>query len=324
MREDYNDPTHTQTLRKAYTRDFLNRVNYVLASVICMIKEPYAIEPPANAHIVANASPPPTLPKTGEKFQFMTKPQKAASFKKWIDTQVKAKLQQTDTFDIELPWNAKYLTQAYRAGAARAYTDTNVSRKRGLAPTKEFMAKSKDQFLRSITSGPVAMNKLKMLYSRSFTDLEGISSVMSTKMGRILADGLVNGLSTKEIAANLTNDIKNMSYKRAEMIAHTEIIHAHAEGQLDSYENLGVEQVTATLEIHTAGDKKVCKKCRHAAERYYTIEQARGILPIHSWCRCAWNAANVGANAASGKRSKRLGSGKSIGAAITRAVRGRK
>jgi SPP1 gp7 family putative phage head morphogenesis protein len=50
-----------------------------------------------------------------------------------------------------------------------------------------------------------------------------------------------------------------------------------------------LEGVTVDAEYTTADDNKVCPKCRQLEGNVYTIDEARGIIPVHPNCRCAWN-----------------------------------
>jgi hypothetical protein len=42
------------------------------------------------------------------------------------------------------------------------------------------------------------------------------------------------------------------------------------------------------FKIETAGDDRVCKICLAAAEDSYSLDEARGLLPLHPRCRCSW------------------------------------
>src|SRR5690606_31878866 len=91
------------------------------------------------------------------------------------------------------------------------------------------------------------------------------------------------------IARKMRKTIVGMSKHRAERIARTEVIHAHAEGPLDSYERLGVEEVGLLAELSTADDDRVCPICSSKRlEGPVQVSAAHGIIPLHPNCRCAW------------------------------------
>ena len=79
--------------------------------------------------------------------------------------------------------------------------------------------------------------------------------------------------------------------RRADVLAETSIVEAHATGTLDALQLAGVTAVTITAErvrYTTAGDDRVCSRCRALEGRIYTIAAARGVLPRHPRCRCAF------------------------------------
>jgi SPP1 gp7 family putative phage head morphogenesis protein len=129
------------------------------------------------------------------------------------------------------------------------------------------------------------------MYQRSFEELRGISASMSQQMSRVLADGLSHGESATKLARRLSDTVQGITRQRANVLARTELINAHAEGQLDSFEELGVQAVGAEVEITTAGDDRVCPLCSELSGAQFTVQEARGLIPRHPNCRCSWRAA---------------------------------
>jgi SPP1 gp7 family putative phage head morphogenesis protein len=82
--------------------------------------------------------------------------------------------------------------------------------------------------------------------------------------------------------------VKSISVRRAGALARVEVIRAHANAQLDAFELLGIKKVGLKAEWHTAGDEKVCPKCKPLEGAVFTIAQARGLIPRHVNCRCCW------------------------------------
>lgn len=114
----------------------------------------------------------------------------------------------------------------------------------------------------------------------------------------ILWNGALAGLAISVLA----KDILSSPYKvtprsgatvdaRCTMITTTEYGRTVNTGLLQSYVNNGVYKV----DIVTAGDDRVCDDCLEIERRNpYTIEEAMGLLPVHSNCRCSVNASNSG------------------------------
>jgi len=117
---------------------------------------------------------------------------------------------------------------------------------------------------------------------------------MSQQIGRILADGIATGRSPRTLATDLAKGITGITKKRALVMARTEIIAAHAEGQLDAFEEMRIQDIAVMAEWSTAGDDRVCEECATLDAVVMTVEEARGLLPRHPNCRCAWIPANVG------------------------------
>jgi len=227
--------------------------------------------------------------KLGERaYEFATDDQKLLAFKRWFRKETEAQLLTVDSQGK--PWLAKYVDSAYRKGAMRAYTDAHPE----LGQTAEYWRGSKEQFLRSSFLQPERVSKLKLLTTRNFEELDGISHAMSQKLGRVLAQGIADGDGPAKIARQINKEIRGINRTRARVLARTEIIHAHAEGQLDSFEDLGVEQVGMMAEWSTAQDERVCPICRPLDGVVMPVAKARGLIPRHPNCRCAWIPASVG------------------------------
>lgn len=222
-------------------------------------------------------------------------PEQVRAFQRWLRTQVSGKL--TD----EQLWDA-YAKAGFKKGQARAYDD--VKAKMPKKESLDFYKGSKDQFLRTSFNSPVAKEKVKLLAGRAFDDMEGVTDTMSLRMSRMLTDGLVAGKNPRDIADDLVDEV-DIALPRAETIARTEIIRAHAEGQLQSMDDLGVEEVGVAVEWATAGDERVCELCDSLEGVVLKIDEARGMLPRHANCRCAWLPAGVGEDDSDQKDTKK-------------------
>ncbi len=233
------------------------------------------------------------------RWAFQSDPQKVESFRRWISTQVEADILVAAGGDIDKAYWTSFVEEGYKKGAGRAFDDV---RKPALASGQEqldFFRGTKDEFLRQTFGRPVAIEKVKLLAGRVFNDLKGVTDEMSTKMTRALTQGLAQGQNPREIARAMIKDGIGFTKRRgvqsrALTIARTEIIRAHAEGQLDALENLGVEEVGVMVEWSTAGDDRVCPLCQPLESTVLKIKEARGILPRHPNCRCSFIPANVG------------------------------
>ncbi len=282
------DPTRTATLRRAFSarikRQFA-RLRFEIRKLVVADDSfglmPLSINKSVNLPVTAN----------DRHWRYLPNADKIKEFQAWLRLQFGSTLIGQSE---ERLWEM-YIEQGFRKGAGRAFDDTTRSQ-RAAAVGKEsmdFMGGTRDQFLRMSFGQPVAVEKVKLLAGRSFDDLENVTADMAVRMSRTLTDGLVQGKGPREVARDLDKDL-DIGRNRAELIARTELIRAHAEGQLTALENLGVEEVGVTVEWSTTGDEKVCPACEDLEGVILKIDEARGMLPRHPGCRCSWIPANVG------------------------------
>lgn len=257
-----------------------------------------------------------TQPTTNTRWKFETNPQKLKAFQTWLKT---AFVKHLKNQSMDKLWEA-YILEGFRKGAGRAFDDTK--QEEGKKPDSvlpdprlDFYNGTKAEFLRSSFGQPETIEKVKLLASRTYDGMEGVTTTMATKMSRILTDGLVQGMHPYKLAKLLSSEI-NIGEKRAETIARTELIRAHAEGQLMAFQKLGVEEVGAAVEWSTAGDDRVCPLCKPLEGIVLKTSEATGMIPRHPNCRCAWIPANVGEKDPSKLRTK-----KQIESAILRSAR---
>ena len=152
-------------------------------------------------------------------------------------------------------------------------------------------------------TNPFHVDRVGLLFTRTFSELKGITDAMDQQISRVLAQGMADGLSPTTIARQLTAVIRGggadlgitdqlgrfmPAERRAQVLARTEIIRAHAEAQLQELENWKVLEVNVKAEWITAGDDRVCPQCADLEGELFTIEVARGMIPLHAQCRCAW------------------------------------
>jgi len=238
----------------------------------------------------------PVSPTANARFQFLTDEGKLKAFRLWLA------LQMNDIFMLDaaerLPdtfWY-EYAVLGYQKGAGRAFEDTQ-KRAREAFGGKDVLAGfagTREEFLRQSFAHPVSIERIKLLAGRVFTELQGISGAMDIILTRTLTDGLTQGLSPWVVARDILKNVDGIDKNRARTMVRSELIRAHAEGQLDTLDRLGVEEVGAMVEWSTTGDHKVCPRCRPLNGVVLKIQEARGMIPRHPNCRCAWTPANVG------------------------------
>lgn len=273
------DPSRTKTLRRVFEREVTRRYRKVARAIVHLL----TVEDAFGLKGVRNVD--------NQRFEFLSTVQQKEAFEKWLEKEMSDVVLTGDYWE-------EYIRQGYAKGAGRVFDDTRkVQRATAITPRQiGFMEGSKQQFLLDAFGRPESIEKVQLLASRVFTDLKGVSNTVSTQLSRVLVDGLVQGQHPMIIAKNMVgpdSPLQKIGINRARMIARTEIIRSHAEGQLDGLEKLGVDKVGVMVEWSTAGDDRVCSLCMSLEGVVLKIKEARGILPRHTNCRCAFLPANV-------------------------------
>lgn len=230
-----------------------------------------------------------------QRFAFQSSAQQVASFRAWLEGQIEANiLPASASTGADAYWDA-FVEEGYRKGQGRAFTDSRPAVIASGNPEQlAFYEGTKAEFLASSFGSPVAIEKVQLLSGRVFTELRGVTQAMAQGITRELTEGLSRGESPFVIARRMQDEIRGIGMRRATLIARTEITRTHAEGQLDAMERLGVEQVGVAVEWSTAGDDRVCPLCLPLDGVVMSLKEARGIIPRHTQCRCAFIPANVG------------------------------
>ena len=269
------DPTRTKVLRRRFMQDAARRFRKLQKAVITLIVTDDAFGLEEEKPFKFNAR---------KQYKFLTDNQKVKQFRIWLQTQIDAGLLEVVGGVEGQPWTAQYVESVYRKGMMRAYTDTH---KETLSESPAWYRGTQEQFVRDAFLQPEMLSKVQLLNTRTFEGMKGVTESVGTQLNRLLAEGLVNGRGPKVVAREIKKAIPKLK-NRALTIARTEIIHAHAEGQLDAFKMLGIEEVGAEVEFSTANDALVCPICYDLEGKVYKVKDAHGIIPVHPRCRCGW------------------------------------
>lgn len=272
-----NDPTRTKTLRGKFEREIAKRF-FKLKQVIKL-----AIVDEDRFGLL-----PLTINVEREWAQFSDR-QKVDAFGDYLAHEINSTFENAD----DAYWE-RYVQEGYEKGAGRAFTQAN----RGAFATagntgQAFLQGRQTQFVSMLLGAPETIEKVKLLAARTLSDITGVTDLTRAQIKRSLMEGLVQGQNPNVIARTMADQL-DVSLKRAKTIARTEIIRAHAEGQLDAMEAMNIEQVGVMVEWSTAGDTRVCPLCSDMNGAVLRIREAHGLIPRHPNCRCAFMPANVG------------------------------
>ena len=218
-----------------------------------------------------------TLASAAAPFKFTDNPAKVEAFMEWLrGAQDDHILEVTERVGRKVvahsEWQNVYVRQSYKKGVV--WADRKL-REQGLdVPEEE---------LRAIFNKPIHADALGMLYTRNFTELNGITEAMDQQISRELIDGLAQGKNPREIARLINNRVEHIGLTRARTLARTEVNRTQNEASLNRYTDYDVKKVELMVGPGPCPGG-VCE----AASGVYKVEDAHGIAPIHPNCSCTF------------------------------------
>jgi len=222
-----------------------------------------------------------------EEFSLATNAVKIKMFRVWLKGKVANNvLAKTNGIDNK-SWMCVYVTNAYYKGLTRSYNDVNRAGK--VLSGVNWFGGAQNQFLKDVSRMTPIISQIELLEMRVVNLLQGVVDDMMNKMSWVLANGITKGHDVDTIRKDLEKIIVKVSKKRAKLVVIAEVVHAQAEGQLDGFELLGVDELDAIVELLTTKKTSVCSVCKKLTAKVHSVKDARGLLPLHPLCKCAWS-----------------------------------
>ena len=255
------DPTHTSSIQRAFEAEAKRRLK-ALASAIRKYLELLLSD-----GVKTNA------------YKYRNKASKVQDFNRWLAEQHRLGLLEVTTGPAfgRSPWSSTYVMSAYQRGLSQA-----------AANMRGYGVEVSDRWVEAGFFRPIHADAIALAFTRQFTDLAGITGALDARLSSVLAQGMSEGRGVQAVARQMAQEVASIGLTRARRLARTEIVRAHAESTLNTYEEAGLEDVEVLSEFTTAGANRVCPKCQSLEGRRFTVEQARGVIPVHPNCRCAW------------------------------------
>jgi SPP1 gp7 family putative phage head morphogenesis protein len=179
-------------------------------------------------------------------------------------------------------WTDVHIRSAYQKGVVRARQEL---RKAGVdLPSFE----SQPSGISGVFNAPFHADRAQLAFTQTFEGLKGITKAMDAPISRVMAEGMARGDSPRIIAksiAGIGGEIDKIGLNRARTLARTEVIRAHHNANINEYEAAGIDKVKVKAEWSTAGFN-VCPICESNEGRIFTLNQIRGLIPVHPNCRC--------------------------------------
>jgi SPP1 gp7 family putative phage head morphogenesis protein len=222
-------------------------------------------------------------PPSPKAYNFPSDERKVDEFMRWVDTQSDRGILEAGKFEqrgrpgAARPWSNVYIRSSYEKGVAHA--DAAMVENGTIPP---------EQTLDDVFRATKHADSAGLVFTRAYRELDGVTNAMGQQMSRELAAGITQGENPRKIARRLNDRVENVGLHRGRLVARTEVVRAHNEAALNRYADVGnrVSGVTLLAEHTTAGDRRVCPECAALAGTRYTLEEARGAIPVHPSCRC--------------------------------------
>lgn len=275
------DPTRTAGLRREYVNACTRRFHRVMVLIkeTVVTNDALALDTKRSAIGILKTQ----QSQAARRYDFPSDPAgKAAAFMEWLRDMVEDEVLAIEEHDgrhitLRDEWQNLYVRTAYTKGVMHA---DRVLGWAGIQP--------RDQEIWQIFQQPIHANTLAMLYTRNFEALRGITEAMASGISQVLSEGVARGWGTAKIAREMNRKVVSIGIRRATVLARTEIIRAFAESTLNRFEESGITDVIGDVELATAEDLRVCPICASLNGKTYTLKEARGVIPVHPQCRCAW------------------------------------
>lgn len=266
------DPTKTGRIREKFAADVVRRFGKLIRALERALPDIIGGEP---VTVITNDTDAP-------RYEFTRRGEKVTEFMQWLKREAAR-----DVLGIK---EGVSMERAARNAWSNVYIDTAYQRsiRQAAGNLKRAGAKVEDSWVETAFNRPVHADRLGLIYTRTFEELADVTEVMARQMSQALALGMAEGRSPLAIAKSLTDRVDRIGITRAKLIARTEVISAHAEASLNTYEEAGVEGVEVEAEWSTAGDDRVCPECADMEGQLLPLDEARGMIPLHPNCRCAF------------------------------------
>lgn len=271
------DPTRTIMLRRKFALAMRKRFNRVKSLIITSINKNDCFGLKTLEDGDANLFPIPY-----GKFQYKRDYQKIEEFLLWLQEMIERGILDVGYGENMLsgttPWTNIYIRSAYIRGIVQARQDLKNAGISGISTEEEAITTAFNSFAN--------VERVALIYTRTFNELEGVTDAMSTQISRVLSEGIATGQSPYTMAKKIADRVDKIGISRAELISRTETIYAFNNATLMEYEAasrfIGEEIKTRWW---TALDERVRAAHRLRHGKVYTLEEASKLIGEPN-CRC--------------------------------------
>ena len=294
-----SDPTHTLTLRRAFVADMsrrfrkLEREQWEAVAVQDVFRtEERAEERSRVAGIVAQVAVWLARNQTdAPRFLARRDDQAVDEYMRWLRQKEREGILEIipgENGQLE-PWSNFYVRSAYQRGMR----DANIRLGR-----LGVIDRAGPDAARALFYSPFHQERVRLMYTRVWSDLEGITEQMNARIRRVLSQGLIEGVGANELARRMndvieirqgleTNTRGMRAIERGRLLARTSIVETYNTAANAEYERASAligEQVY--VEWDTSEDELVRTSHRERHNKRFTRAGGQSLLGDPN-CRCA-------------------------------------
>lgn len=232
------------------------------------------------------------------QFEFESNPQSVARFMAWLQLQVNDLLFTNDATPADI-WQNKFIDQSYLRGIKLTQAEL---RKSGITAVElQQLQAATIVGVQAVPLGiatsvigldlkTIHLDAIRLLYTREFAALRGITDTMSGQIARVMVEGVEQGFGVRQIAKNINDRVDKIGLTRSKLLARTETARAYNIGTVNEFKDvasqLGVE---TQFEWITAGDGRVRPTHVDRNGKIFSESQALALIGEPN-CRCALKA----------------------------------
>jgi len=157
-------------------------------------------------------------------------------------------------------------------------SDENIIKSIGLMNIKKFIG---------IDFSLVSTAMLNYIKDYDFPLVSGLTKKEKELLKELFIRALTENWTMFELERKINEIVKDDV--KTDMILRTETIRIANEGALRVYDSEGIKKVKWIATPSFPGGR-TCEICLNNNGKIYDLEEAKGMIPAHPRCRCAWSA----------------------------------
>ena len=273
------DPTRTLSLRRRAASAIGGR----FAKIRSAIRKEVVDKNVLNGTVIEE--PETNAPRRKRKYRYGYAPLPETDFTAFLDSLVLLQLDLAEERPVEQYWLNTFIGAGYEAGIR----NTRGTLKKEIQGIEELAGTlGADLPIESALTNPAHLERLGLIYSRTFNGMQGVSEETLLQMRAVLGQGIVNGDSPQEIAEALNGRVSSIGEVRSKLIARTEIVNAHQSASIQEVKNQQASFGTIEIKMQwqTTIDGRQRDEHRDWNNQIFTVEEAEARIGEPN-CRCS-------------------------------------